>query len=1075
MLLQHLVRSSLKFRLLVVAAAAALLGLGASQLHKAPVEVLPDFTPTTVEVQTEALGLSAPEVEQLVTVPLEQDLLNGVAFLKDIRSQSVAGLSRILMVFEPGTGMFKARQLVAERLTQAHALPQVSKPPLMLQPQSSTDRALLIGMSSKTLSLRRLGVLARWTIAPRLVGVPGVSNVAVWGQEDQQLQVQVDPLQLRRHGVRLDQVIETSANALWVSPLTFVEASTPGTGGFVDTANQRLGVQHESPISNAGDLAKVRVEGTGSRKLVLGDVAHVVEGHQPLIGDAVLTGAPGLLLVVQRLPGSNLLDVTRGVERAIDGMKPGLGGITFDTKVYRPASYVESSIDNVKGVVYVGLALLALAFLGFFVRWRAAVVGIVVVPLSAMAAVLVLWALGTTFNVIVVAGLAAAVLLVIDDAIVSIEHTTRRIREERRRGVQSAPVETFVDATLEMRRPLLYATSIVALATLPLFFLKRLSGAFFPDLASAFLLALLASMAVALVVTPALTVFLFSRGSFEDEESRPVDRLRAGYERVLLRLLVRSRLAYVATGALLVLAVASAPFLKQSLLPTLKENDVLVSWAGPPGTSLPEMNRVTALAGKELRALPGVTDVGAHVGRAVTGDQAVDVNSAEMWVGIDPNANYDATLASIRRVVSAYPGFSHDVGTYSQQRVREALAAPADDVVVRVYGEDLGVLRTQGARVRRAIAGIGGVSGAHVVLPTEEPTLQVRVDLAEAERYGIKPGDVRRAATTLISGLVVGNLFQQQKVFDVVVWGTPNTRDSVSSIRNLLLDTPEGGHVRLGQVADVRVAASPIVINRQAVSRYVDVAAAVSGRDRDAVVADVRRTLQALPLPLEYHASVLAADTQRTHLLVSIAIAAVIGIFLLLQALFGSWRIAALAVVSLPLGAVGGLVGALAAGGKLSFGSYIALLALAALATRSCALLFDRIRQLEQDEGAALGPELVRRAAGERFGPIVMTSVAGLLVSLPVLVLGSKPGLELLQPIAAVFVGGLISLPVFGTLALPVLYARFGAGAAVAREAADDELSSVLAGRLGAGAQVGEGIGVTEAKAVRNPGSEDLR
>jgi Cu/Ag efflux pump CusA len=1072
-MLRHLVRSSLRFRLLVVAAAAALLALGASQLHKAPVEVLPDFTPTTVEVQTEALGLSAAEVEQLVTVPLEQDLLNGVAFLKDIRSQSVPGLSRILMIFEPGTGIFKARQLVAERLTQAHALPQVSKPPVMLQPLSSTDRVLLIGMSSQTLSLLRMGVLARWTIAPRLVGVPGVSNVAVWGQEDRQLQVQVDPERLQQQNVRLDQVIETSANALWVSPLTYVEASTPGTGGFVDTANQRFGVQHESPISTAADLAEVRLDGTGDRKLVLGDVADVVENHQPLIGDAVLTKAPGLLLVVQRLPGSNLLDVTRGVEKAIDEMKPGLSGITFDTSVYRPASYVDTSIDNVKRVLLVGLAILGLVLLAFL-GWRAALVGLVVVPLSTLVAVLVLWALGTTFNVIVLAGLAAAALLLIDDAIVSIENTTRRIREERRQSGQAAPAETFVAATLEMRRPLLYATSIVALATLPVFFLKRLSGAFFPDLLSAFLLALLASMAVALVVTPALSVVVLSRMPFDDRGSRTTERLRARYETALSHLLPRPVLAYVATAALLAVAVASAPFLRQSLLPTLKENNVLVDWSGPPGTSLPEMNRVTALASRELRALPGVTDVGAHVGRAVTGDQAVGVNSAEIWVGIDRHADYDATLASIRSVVSSYPGFSHDVGTYSQQRVREALSDTNDEVVVRVYGEDLDVLRAQGARVRRAISAIDGVAGPHVLLPPEEPTLQVRVDLARAERFGIKPGDVRRAATTLISGLVVGNLFQQQKVFDVVVWGAPKTRGSVSSIRKLLIDTPEGGHVRLGEVADVSIAASPGVINRQAVSRYVDVGATLSGRDRDAVVADVGRTLAALPLPLEYHAAVLAADSQRTHLLVSIAIAATIGIFLLLQALFDSWRIAALAVVSIPVGAVGGILAVLAAGVKLSFGSYIALLAVVGLAARGCVLLFDRIRQLEQDERVEFGTELVQRAAGDRFGPVLMTSLAGLLVSLPVLVLGSRPGLELLQPIATTFVGGLISSLVFSAFVLPVLYLRVGAPVTAAAEAAGDDLSPVLAARITTAAQLKDGISATESTTVRDPRSEGM-
>jgi CzcA family heavy metal efflux pump len=1075
-MLRHVVSSALKFKLLLVAAAAALLLVGANQLRKAPVEVLPDFTPTTVEVQTEALGLSASEVEQLITVPLEQDLLNGVAFLKDIRSQSVPGLSRILMIFDPGTDVFKARQVVAERLTQAHALPQVSKPPLMLQPLSSTDRVMLVGMSSGSVSPLEMGVLARWTIAPRLVGVPGVANVSVWGQQDRQLQVQVDPERLRQQGVRLNQVIETSANALWVSPLTFVEASTPGTGGFVDTPNQRLGIQHESPITTPADLAKVRVEGTNGRKLVLGDVANVVEDHQPLIGDAVLQGSPGLLLVVQRFPGSNLLDVTRGVEKAIDEMKPGLPGIEFGTSVYRPATYIGTSIDNVKVAVLIGLGLLALALLAFFFRWRAALIGIVVVPLSVLAAALVLWAFGSTINAIVVAGLAAAVLLVIDDAIVNIDSTSRRIRDERRKGIATTPAETCVEAALEVRRPLTYATLIIALAALPLFFFNRLSGAFFPDMAAAFLVALLASMVIALTVTPALSALLFSRARMNGDGSRLAGWLHARYGAGLSRMLPRPRMAYLALGGLLALAGATAPFLGQSLLPTLKENDVLVSWDSPPGTSLPEMTRITALAARELRSLPGVSDVGAHVGRAVTGDQVVGVNSGELWVSIDPGADYGATLASIRRVVGGYPGFSHDVQTYSQERVSQVLSGTNEDVVVRVYGEDLKILAAQAAKVRQAMSSIDGIAGARVLLPAEEPTLQVRVDLAKAERYGIKPGDVRRAATTLLSGLVVGSLFEQQKVFDVVVWGVPQVRNSVTSVRSLLIDTPAGGHVRLGDVAAVSIVPSPGVINRQAVSRYVDVGASVSGRDRDAVVSDVEGTLAGLIFPLEYHAEVLAADTQRTGLLISVAVAAVIGIFLLLQVLFGSWRLATMSMLALPIGAVGALAAVLAAGGKLSFGSYIALLAVFGVGTRSCVLLFDRIRALEQDEGLEFGPELVLRAARERFEPVLTTAVAAGLVSLPVLVMGSRPGLELLNPIAAVFVGGLISSALFSFFVLPVLYLRFGFSRAEAPEAAAEELPAALEelarGATGAAA-VTSGIGMSETRAVPDPTGGD--
>ena len=1063
-MMRWLVSSSIAFRLLVVAAAAAALLVGGSQLRKAPVEVLPDFTPTTVEVQTEALGLSAAEVEQLITVPIEQDLLNGIAFLRDIRSESVPGLSRILMIFEPGTNVFRARQVVAERLTQAHALPQVSKPPRMLQPLSSTDRVMLIAMSSKSVSPLRMGVLARWTIAPRLVGVSGVANVSVWGQQDRQLQVQVDPERLAAKGVELSQVVESSANALWVSPLTFVEASTPGTGGFLDTPNQRLGIQHESPITTAADLAKIRVEGTGDRKLVLGDVASVVEDHQPLIGDAVAGDASSLLLVVQRFPGTNLLGVTRGVERAIRQMQPGLAGITFDTRVYRPATYVESSLDGIRLAALAVFLLLALVLVACLFRWRTVLVGLVVAPLAMVAAGLVLWAFGSTINTIALAGLATALLLVIDDSVVGAEHVARRLRERP----DEPRTETILEATLEVRRPLMYATLVIALSVVPLFFFKRLSGAFFPDLAAAYIAALAAAFAIALTVTPALCALLFAGRRPVTAGPRHVGWLERRYERDLARVASRPGLVYLAVGAALALAALATPLLGQTLLPTLKESSLLIRWDGPPGTSLAEMNRITGLASRELRSLPGVTDVGAHVGRAVTGDQVVGVNSSEIWVSLDPAAPYDATVKSVRRVVDGYPGLSRNVATYSQGRVLATLTGARDDVVVRVYGEDLPTLGAQAAKVRRTMLGIDGVSAAHVLLPAEEPTMQIRVDLARADRYGLKPGDVRRAAATLLSGLVVGSLFEQQKVFDVVVWGTPRTRDSLTSVRRLLIDTPDGGHVRLGDVADVRIGPSPGIIRRQAVSRYVDVGATVSGRSRDAVVRDARDRLELASFPLEYHAEVIGTEKQPTTLLLAIAITAAVGIFLLLQALFGSWRLATLATFSFPLAVAGSVAGVLATGGELSFGSYLALLAVLGLSTRSGVLLFERYRQLASEAGEPL--DVVLRGARERLAPVAVSTLAIGLVSAAVLSLGSRPGLELIHPVAAVFAGGVITWAALTLFVLPVLYLQLGFAHSVER-APQPALTDVLdeLARAGVAGAPAQSIGQTMAELGPSP------
>lgn len=1043
-MIRAIVETGLRFRLLLVAVAAATLVVGITQLRDMPVDVLPEFAPVTVEIQTEALGLSAAEVEQLITVPIEQDLLAGVAFLEDIRSESVSGLSRILLVFEPGTDLFRARQVVAERLTQAHALPNVSAPPLMLQPLSSTNRVLTIGATSKTLSPIDMGVLARWTIVPKLLGVTGVANVSVWGARDRQLQIQVDPERLRDRGVTLAQIIETAGNALWFSPLSFVEASTPGTGGFVDTTNQRLGVQHFSPITNATDLGEVSVAGTGG-ELQLADVSTVVENHQPLIGDALLNGgdAGGLLLVIEKLPEANVLDVTRGVEDALAAMKPGLPGLDLDPNIYRPASYIDDAIGNLTLALIISSILLALALGAFLFRWRTALIGIFTIPLSLVIAALVLGALGTTMNAVILLGLVAALALVIDEAVIGVFDVTHRLREnaakegdERRSGA-----EVVLEATTELRRPAVYGTLIVAAATVPLLFLDGLAGSFFPDAVGAYLLALVAAMAVAMTVTPALAVVLLSRASFESGESPLLRWLRPRYEAVLSWVVRRPRTAAVAAGAVLVAAVAAAPFLHSSLLPTFKEQQLLVRWEAQPGTSLPEMQRISGLASRELRALPGVTEVGTHVGRAVTSDAAVGTNSAELWVSIDRDADYDATLASIQDVAAGYPGIEGSIRSFSNDRSQAILTGAEDDVVVRVYGEDSEVLQQEARKVQAAIAGVQGISQPRVKLPAQEASLEVEVDLARAQQFGIKPGDVRRAAATLLGGIHVGSLFEEQKVFDVIVWGTPETRTSLTSIRNLLLDTPEGGHVRLQEVADVRIAPEPAVIERQGISRYLDVAVDVNGRSVSSVVNDVEDRLSGLAFPLEYHVEVIGASGQPTSRLIGLAIGAAVAIFLLLQASFGSWGLAALCFSTLPVAGAGAVLAALAAGGDLSLGSLVGLIAVMGLAARNGLALISRLRSLEESEGERLGPALVVRAASERLGPVALTAVATGLVMLPVAVIGGIPGYETIQPLSIVVLGGLLTSTLLSLFVLPALYLRVAPR--LRFEATQEELGSI--------------------------------
>jgi len=898
---------------------------------------------------------------------------------------------------------------------------------------------MMVGLSSKQLTPIEVSVLARWTVRPRLMGVPGVANVAIWGQRERQLQVQADPKRLQDHGVTLSQVVQTTGNALWVSPLTFLEASTPGTGGFIDTPNQRLGIRHVLPIVTPDDLAQVTVDGAkpqaNGKALRLGDIANVVEDHQPLIGDAVHGEDPGLLLVIEKFPGANTLEVTQGVEDALTALGPGLSGVDIDASLFRPASFIETAVDNLTTALLLGALLLLLVFGVFLFEWRSALISVASVLLSVLAALAVLYLRGATLNAIVLAGLVMALGAIVDDAVVDVENIARRLRQHRHEGGDKSAASIVFDAAVEVRSPIAYATVIMVVAVLPVFFMEGLTGAFFPPLALSYLLAIAASMLVALFVTPALSLLLLPGAPLARREPPLARLLQRGYERALAPIVQtpgRAQLAGAGGLVVVLLGLAMVPLLSQDLAPSFKDTDLLIRLNGTPGTSHPEMTRITAQASKELKQLQGVRDVGAHVGRAITSDQIVSVDSSELWVSIDPSADYDKTVASIQEVVGGYPGLDGEVLTYPTQRIDDLLSGSGDGLVVRVYGQDLDVLRSKAEEVRQLLTGIEGTANQQVQRLVEEPTLEIEVDLAKAQEVGIKPGDVRRAAATMLSGMLVGNLFEEQKVFDVVVWGAPQVRSSLTSIRELMVDLPGGGQVQLGEVANVRVKPGLSVIRHDNVSRSLDVAASVSGRSLGSVVNDAEAALRNVQFPLEYHAEVLADGTdrqatrQRTAIIAGIA---AIVIFLLLQVAFGSWRLAAVTFLTLPMALVGGLLAVLLTGGDLSLGALVGFVLVLGIAIRNGVTLVGHYQHLEQDEGEAAGPGLVMRGALERLSPILTTAVAMALALVPVLFLGNVPGLEILQPMAVVVLGGLVTATLLNLFVAPALYLRFGPSA----------------------------------------------
>ena len=1029
--MRGIVYASLQYRFLMIVIAIVLIVSGVNQMRAMPVDVLPEFSPPYVEIQTEAPGLSAKEVEGIVTVSLEQSMLAGVPWLESIRSSSMPGLSTIYLYFEPGTDINRARQLVGERIALSAALlPSVAKKPVMIQPLSSANRFMIVGLSAEEISLVDLSVLARWTIAPRLMGVPGVAHVAIWGQRDRQLQVLVDPEQLQEKGVSLDQIISTSGNSLWVSPLTFLKASSPGTGGFIDTPNQRLSVWHVLPISSAEELGEVTVEGTEG--ILLKDVARIVEDHQPLIGDAVINNNASLLLVIEKLPGVNTLEVTRNVDEALAALQPGLPGVQFDASLFRPSTFLELAIANIGQALVIGAILMVLILGIFLYGWRTALISLLAILTSLAAALLVLYVRGTTLNSMALAGLVVALGLIIDEAVVDVQHIMQRLRQDRESGGPTSVRGVILSASTEMRSGLLFATLITLLAALPLFFLDGMFGQIFSVMVLSYALAVIAAMLTALTITPALSLIFFSGKKLALRESPLVARLQRSYRGMLARTVNGSGLATVAIVVLILAAIVASPFMRRDqMLPAFREPYLTIKLEGAPGTSHLEMNRLMTLMGSELRSVSGVTNVGSHVGRAEFGDQQVNVNSGEVWVTLDPQADYDATVASVQAVANGYAGMVREVRTYTQQILSQPQNVdPNSDITVRVYGEDITVLRAEASRVQKELSEISGVMSARPILPVQEPTLEIKVDLNTAQTHGIKPGDVRRTAATLISGILVGNLFEEQKIFDVVVWGTPELRDSISDVSNLMIPKPDGSLLRLGDVADVRIVPAETVIKHEGISAYIDVGITVQGRSIPAVASDVKAAVRSLTYPVEYHAEVLTDHAQRQAAQQSLLIAslvALVGIYLLLQASVKSWILALNIVLLLLAALAGGLLTAFLMNGALSMASLFGLLAVLGIAVRNAIALVNHYQRLEIEKGESFGSELVLRGSAERVAPTVITTLATALALLPFVFLGNLPGFEIVRPMAVIITGGLIVSSLLNLFALPALYLRYGA------------------------------------------------
>jgi CzcA family heavy metal efflux pump len=1045
-MMNWIVSTALRLRVLVLALSVVLIVVGVRTARHAPLDVFPEFAPPLIEVQTEAPGLSTEEVESLVSVPLE-NALNGTIGLKTIRSKSVLGLSSVVLILKEGTDLMAARQVVQEKLSvEAPKLPTAAHAPVILAPLSSTSRLLKIGVTSRTLSQMDLTLLAKWTIRPRLMAIPGVANVAIWGQRDRQYQVLVDPDRLRANGVTLDTVVKA-----------VTDTSVVGGGGFVDMPNQRIAVRYRSPIETPEELARTTIAFRNGAPLRLGDVADVGIGFPPPIGDAVINDGPGLLLIVEKQPTGNTLEVTHNVEKALEDLKPGLKDVELDPTIFRPAGFIERSLDNLKEAMLIGCALVVAILVSFLYDWRTSLISLLAIPLSLVAALLVLVHSGATINTMVLAGLVIAMGEVVDDAIIDVENIVRRLRLNRASEHPLPPYQVVLAASLEVRSAVVYASLIVILVFLPVFFLEGLAGSFFRPLALAYVLAIVASLLVALTVTPALSLMLLPGAAERRHESPLVRVLKSGYRAILPGIVHRPAAAVVILVAAFAATGWAVAGLGEEFMPNFQENDFLMHWVMKPGSSLEAMRRLTERASKDLRAIPGVRNFGSHIGRAEVADEVVGPNFTELWISVDPKADHAKTMAEIQHVIDGYPGLiQKDVLTYLKERIKEVLTGAGATVVVRIFGPDLAVLREKAQEVAAAMKGVEGVSDLKVDPQVLVPQLDVSLRPDAASRLGLTPGDVRRSATTLVKGTKVGEVYRDQKIFDVFVWGVPRVRDDVSALRDLPIETPLGTHVPLGDVAEVAVVPAPNEIRHEGAFRKIDVTCNVQGRDLGSVAREIQARVRRLDFPREYHPEFLgeyAAREESRQRLMALAALSLLGVLLIIHSDFRTLRLTALVFLTLPFALIGGVFGAVLGGGVLSLGSLVGFVTVLGIAARNGIMLVSHYRHLEESEGEPFGPKLVIRGSEERLAPILMTALATGLALVPLAAAGNKPGHEIEHPMAVVILGGLVTSTVLNLFLMPALYLAFGRSrrAEPGWSVADGEAAAVGGYAYGAG------------------------
>jgi len=1020
-MIDKLIHWSLRNRLLVAVLSAGLLVWGVYVVRTIPVDVLPDLTAPTVTVLVEGAGMAPTEMESLVTFPIEA-AINGAPGVRRVRSATAVGIAVIWCEFEWGEDIYRARQTVNEKLVLASSSlpPQVERP--VLAPISSImGEILFIALESDKHTPMELRTTADTVLRRRLLAIPGVSQVTPIGGDEKQYQVLVSPLRMAAYNVSLNQVEEALRGS-----------TSNASAGFRLAGGQEYLIQGIGRAQTEQELGATVIEARSARPLFVRDVAEVRIGPAIKRGEGSHNARSAVILGIQKQPGANTLILTRQIDTALADIQGSLPeGMRIERSIFRQADFIEVAIKNLQGALRDGIILVVVVVVLFLANMRASIITLLAIPLSLVIAFIALKYTGSTINSMTLGGLAIAIGALVDDAIIDVENVFRRLRENAHNpeGERRPAFDVVYAASREIRASIVFATWIIALVFLPLFFLAGVEGRLLRPLGFAYLVALGASLLVAVTLTPALCLYLLprTRAVLTGHEPSIVRWLKARYQRDLPRALDHSCAVLVSAGALLLMALTGFFFMGRAFLPEFNEGTLTISAVTLPGTNLQQSDELGRAIERILLTVPEVNATARRTGRAELDEHVQGVESAELDVSLRmKDRPKQEVLADIRSRLSLVPGVNITIGQPISHRIDHMLSGSRANIAVKIFGDDLRTLRDLAKQVENAMRGTEGLVDLSTEQQTDVPMIRVKFDREAVARYGLQPGAAAAALRTAYSGNEVGQVLEGQLAFPLVV---RYAGDSLQEIGRIPIDTPSGARIPLSALASINEDRGPNFVTRENVQRKIVVTANVSGRDLRSVVNEIRERIErAVKFPVGYHVEYggqFESEAAAAERLLWLGLAVIAGIFLTLAGAFRSWRDALIIMVNLPLALIGGVAGVFVSGGILSVASLIGFITLFGIATRNGIMMISHIRNLREQEGVTDFRQAVLRGALERLSPILMTALATGLALVPLALGAGKPGSELEAPMAVVIVFGLLSSTALNMIVIPAAYYRF--------------------------------------------------